>query len=127
MSSPTSSEMPPANMTLSSTSNSLMQRAQSLIPSVEGVKAVLKEARVSAAVIVAVCVAIAIFVFSQDKVYELSNQYLGKYVGPTVDPVTKKPTQTGLIVHGVVGALVVGVVVYFGYSEVMDQLKKMLA
>jgi hypothetical protein len=114
----TSSNMPNMNTSVSATSSANMSSFDKVKTNV---KNFLLQDRGTATVLVGLLVAFAIFIFSHEKTYQLTN----KYIGGTVDK-DNTPSDKGMLLHATFGGLVVGIIVYLGYTEVLTSWKKFL-
>jgi hypothetical protein len=106
------------DMTNSSTSLSL--------PSMKQVKDFIKTVPVSMGLFAAVVVLLSFFLLSTKTAYKFTNDNLSNVVGKTLDEKTGCPSDRGVMVHAIVGAVVVGLVVYFSHDYVAEQLKKLM-
>ncbi len=121
MESSTSPAFVDPNMTVSNTSSFGGDMSTTLTDLKEKITNWLKQDRSYATVLIAILVALAIFVFSHEKLYELTNQYIGETVDKDGTPSTR-----GLLLHSVLAGLVVGLLVYVGFNEVVGNWRNKL-
>ncbi len=119
MQSQTSTVSVDPNLTVSDTSSNGM--SEIFTKTKDKVKHLLKQDRAYATVLVSLLVIVAIFVFSHEKLYELTNQYIGETVNKDGIPTTK-----GLVTHSILGGAVVGLLVYFGFTQVVGTWRNKL-